>query len=297
MPSYRYFALIALLSIMIAGALLYWSFLLSQKTTLRISTTTSLYATGLLDALADSFKKKYPNVILQFIAVGSGEALRKASMGDADVVLVHAPGLEKEYIEKSVISERRIFAYNYFVIVGPKDDPAGIAGLDPLSAMIKIYEVGGKGLAKFISRGDNSGTHQRELMLWAKVGLRPKGKPWYVETGSGMSQTLLVANEMKAYTLSDIGTYLKLRDKLKELKVLVTYSEILLNIYSAYVVTSSEKKELARKFVEYLVSEGAQSLIENFGLKECGQPLFYPASSKSLDELRSAWEKLSKSDP
>ncbi|MCD6508970.1 MAG: extracellular solute-binding protein [Thermoprotei archaeon] len=297
MSYYKYLASAVVLSLVATGALLYWGSFANRKLALRVSTTTSLYATGLLDALAEDFGKRCPNVVLQFIAVGSGEALRKASMGDADVVLVHAPGLEKKYIEEGVISEGKIFAYNYFVIVGPKDDPAKITGLDPLSAMSKIYEAGEKGLTKFISRGDNSGTHQRELMLWAKVGLKPKGRPWYVETGSGMSQTLLIANEMEAYTLSDIGTYLKLKDKLKELKALVIHGDILMNIYSSYVVTSSDKKDLAREFVEYLTSEEAQSLIENFGLKEHGQPLFYPASSRPLDELYDAWKRLSKSDP
>ncbi len=136
---------------------------LSRKTVLRVSTTTSLYATGLLDKLAEEFSKDHPNIVVQFIAVGSGEALKKAALGDADLVLVHAPPLEKEYLEKEVIYDGKIFAYNYFVIVGPKNDPAGIKGLDPISAIRKIYEAGEKGLARFVSRGDYSGTHVREL--------------------------------------------------------------------------------------------------------------------------------------
>ena len=130
-------------------------------------------------------------------------------------------------------------------------------------------------------------------MLWGKVGLNPGGRPWYVEAGTGMSQTLLIANEMGAYTLSDIGTFLKLRDRLGGLKVLVGKGDILLNIYSAYVVTGGERRDLARRFVEYLTSAEAQGLIGGFGLGEYGQPLFYPASSRPLGELRDAWVRLS----
>ncbi len=291
----RKILLISIVGVILASALLIHWFLLKRETkVLRVSTTTSLYATGLLDKLAEEFKKEHPNVVIQFIAVGSGEALRKASQGDADMVLVHAPGLEKEYMDKGVIIERKIFAYNYFIIVGPKDDPAGIRNLDPITAMKKIYMAGEKGLAIFVSRGDNSGTHERELFLWSMAGLNPEGKGWYKDTGSGMAQTLMVANNMPAYTLSDIGTFLKLKDKLTQLDILVSKGDIMFNIYSAYIVAKSPNRDLAREFINYLISSESQKIIGNYGVKDFGQSLFYPASSKPKSELIEAWKQLSK---
>ena len=291
----RKILLISIVGVILASALLIHWFLLKRETkVLRVSTTTSLYATGLLDKLAEEFKKEHPNVVIQFIAVGSGEALRKASQGDADMVLVHAPGLEKEYMDKGVIIERKIFAYNYFIIVGPKDDPAGIRNLDPITAMKKIYMAGEKGLAIFVSRGDNSGTHERELLLWSMAGLNPEGKGWYKDTGSGMAQTLMVANNMPAYTLSDIGTFLKLKDKLTQLDILVSKGDIMFNIYSVYIVAKSPNRDLAREFINYLISSEGQKIIGNYGVKDFGQFLFYPASSKPKSELIEAWKQLSK---
>ncbi len=289
--------IIILILTLITGIILfniaYITYMKGNEIKLRISTTTSLYATGLLDKLAEEFSKKHPNIIVQFIAVGSGAALRKAELGDADLVLVHAPSLEKKYLEKEVIYGGRIFAYNYFVIVGPKDDPARIKGLDPVSAMKKIYEAGEKGLAKFISRGDNSGTHVRELMLWSIAGLNSKGKPWYIETGSGMSETLMVANEYSAYTISDIGTYLKFSNKLSELTVLVDEGDILINIYSAYLVKNSSNEKYAEMFMDFLISKEGQEIIGNYGVNDFGRPLFYSVESADINKLLSLWNKFS----
>ena len=289
--------IIILILTLITGIILfniaYITYMKGNEIKLRISTTTSLYATGLLDKLAEEFSKKHPNIIVQFIAVGSGAALRKAELGDADLVLVHAPSLEKKYLEKEVIYGGRIFAYNYFVIVGPKDDPARIKGLDPVSAMKKIYEAGEKGLAKFISRGDNSGTHVRELMLWSIASLNPKGKPWYIETGSGMSETLMVANEYSAYTISDIGTYLKFSSKLSELTVLVDEGDILINIYSAYLVKNSSNEKYAEMFMDFLISKEGQEIIGNYGVNDFGRPLFYSVESADINKLLSLWNKFS----
>ena len=261
-----------------------------------MSTTTSLYATGLLDALAEEFEAENPGIDVQFIAVGSGEALRKAAAGDADLVLVHAPSLEKKYLEMGVLEPGEIFAYNYFLIVGPEDDPAGIRGADPVEAVKRVYEAGEKGAAVFVSRGDNSGTHVRELMLWRLAGLDPRGKPWYVEAGAGMSQTLMIANEKRAYTLSDIGTYLKFSSKFGELKPLVERGGILLNVYSAYPVNPEKVpgagEDMARRFIEFLLSDEGQELIGRFGVEEFGAPLFNPAHGDPTGELRAAWEKL-----
>ncbi|OYT52573.1 MAG: hypothetical protein B6U76_09630 [Desulfurococcales archaeon ex4484_217_2] len=146
--------------------------------------------------------------------------------------------------------------------------------------------------AKFVSRGDNSGTHVRELMLWRKAGLNPKGKPWYIETGSGMSQTLMVAHEYAAYTLSDIGTYLKFSSKLTELKVLVDKGDILVNIYSAYLVRESKNEKYAKKFIDFIVSDKGQEIISSYGGEEFGRPLFYPVKTASIEELKRMWNEL-----
>ncbi|MDK2463892.1 MAG: extracellular solute-binding protein [Candidatus Korarchaeota archaeon] len=264
--------------------------------TLRVTTTTSLYATGLLDLLADEFQKKYPGVSVQFIPVGSGEALRRASLGDADAVTVHAPSLEAQYIEEGYLIDGRIFAYNHFIIVGPPEDPAEISGVDPVEAMRRIYEAGERGEALFVSRGDNSGTHVKELSLWEAAGLDPRGKPWYIESGSGMSQTLMLANEKRAYTLSDIGTYLKMSERLAELTILLDQGEELINIDSVYVVNPDKvpgvNSRLARAFADFLVSDEAQELIESYGAEKFGRPLFYPARGDPAGELRAAWERL-----
>ena len=268
------------------------------KIPLRISTTTSLYATGLLDAIADTFSQKYPNVDVQFIAVGSGAALQLAARGDVDGVLVHAPDLEKQYIDSGIIMNQTIFAYNYFVIVGPINDPAGVSEVsDPIEAMKQIYNACEQGLTFFISRGDNSGTHQRELLLWKLAGLDPKGKEWYLETGSGMAETLIMANEKLAYTISDIGTFLKFSGdgKIPNLKAFEMKSPILINIYSAYAVNPAKypdvKYNLVIKFIEFLVSEEGQNIIANFCVEKYSQPLFYPVDQRS-EELRNYWEWL-----
>ncbi len=264
--------------------------------TLRVTTTTSLYATGLLDLLADEFQKKYPGVSVQFIPVGSGEALRRASLGDADAVTVHAPSLEAQYIEEGYLIDGRIFAYNHFIIVGPPEDPAEISGVDPVEAMRRIYEAGERGEALFVSRGDNSGTHVKELSLWEAAGLDPRGKPWYIESGSGMSQTLMLANEKRAYTLSDIGTYLKMSERLAELTILLDRGEELINIYSVYVVNPDKvpgvNSRLAKAFADFLVSDEVQELIGSYGTEKFGRPLFYPARGDPTGELRAAWERL-----
>ncbi len=286
--------ILAAITLLAVGALILGVVYLQglQNRTLRATTTTSLYATGLLDVLAEEFERRNPGVSVEFVAVGSGEALRKAAMGDADLVLVHAPSLEKKYLGEDVLKPGRIFAYNYFLILGPGDDPAGIEGLSPIDAFKKIYGAGERGEAVFVSRGDNSGTHVRELALWRLAGLDPRGKPWYIEAGAGMAQTLLVAGEKQAYTLSDIGTYLKFGSKLGNLKPLVTEGDILINIYSAYPVNPAKvqgvDEELAEKFIDFLTSSSGQDLIRSFS----GGKLFKPVEDAQIEELQEAWKKL-----
>ncbi|MET1128848.1 MAG: substrate-binding domain-containing protein [Thermoproteota archaeon] len=262
----------------------------------RVTTTTSLYATGLLDYLADEFKKAHPSVELDFIAVGSGEALRRAEQGDACMVFVHAPSLEKEYIEKGIIEGGRIFAYNFFVIVGPASDPAGVReARTAVEAFQRIYSAGERGAAKFVSRGDVSGTHVRELSIWKLAGLKPQGRSWYLETGQGMAQTLVVASEMSAYTLSDIGTYLELRKegRIPNLVVLYGNGTELVNVYSVYLVSScrGEERRAAEEFADFVYTH--QDLVASYGVDDFGQPLFYPARGREA-ELHKAWEELAK---
>lgn len=261
-----------------------------------VTTTTSLYATGLLDYLADKFTKDHPNVRIEFLPLGSGEALRRAEMGDACIVFVHAPSLEKKYIEKGVIENGRIFAYNFFVIIGPRDDPANVKSAPTaVDAFKMIYEAGEEGSALFVSRGDNSGTHVRELMLWALAGLDPRGKNWYLETGQGMTETLIVADEKNAYTLSDIGTYLKLKKekRLHNIVMLYTNQTELINVYSIYLVKScsGEERRVAEEFADFIYTH--QDLIAKYGVDKYGQPLFYPAKGRE-DYLARAWEALSR---
>ncbi|HIE24174.1 MAG TPA: extracellular solute-binding protein [Candidatus Korarchaeota archaeon] len=260
--------------------------------TLRVSTTTSLYATGLLEELAERFQEEHPNVIIEFSPVGSGEALRKAESGDVDLVFVHAPSLEKRYLEKGVLGSGEIFAYNTFIIVGPENDPAGIRDKNPIDAMISIFEAGEAGRAKFVSRGDNSGTHNRELWLWDLAGLNPSGRDWYVESGTGMAQTLMIANEYGAYTLSDVGTYLKLSSDLTYLTPLVSRGNELLNVYSVYIVKDGINEELAYEFQQFVLSDEIQEFIGNYGLEEFGRPLFNPAYGDVEGRLREVWNQL-----
>ena len=263
----------------------------------RAATTTSLYVTGLLDYLADKFRERYNcNIILAFMPLGSGEALRRAENGDACLVLVHAPSLEKEYISKGVLTDGHIFAYNYFIIVGPKEDPANVShSSNVVEAFRRIYLAGELRKVKFISRGDRSGTNVRELMIWGLTGLNPKGKPWYIETGSGMGKTLLVANEFNAYTLSDIGTFLKFKSKGRIPNLVILYSNDteLINIYSAYIVStcSGVEKSIASDFIKFLIGD-AQELIAKYGIHVYGQPLFYPVKSKT-EWLSKIWSVLS----
>ncbi len=290
--------IIGVVILLIIVPIIYWYHVTHTQIMLRISTTTSLYATGLLDELADKFMEKHPNVIVQFIAVGSGEALRRASMGDADMVFVHAPSLEKQYIEEGILLDGAIIAYNTFVIVGPVKDPAKIKGLDVINAFKEIFKAGEENRALFVSRGDNSGTHVRELAIWNLAGLDPHGRSWYLESGTGMSKTLLIANEKNAYTLSDIGTYLKLKKegKLPNLEILVDKGDVLLNIYSVYIVNPEKVKgvkyELAKRFRDFVLSEG-QEIIGRYGVEKYGRPLFYPAKGKE-EMLKEAWNRLVK---
>jgi tungstate transport system substrate-binding protein len=257
----------------------------SVKERLIVSTTTSLYDTGLLEVIEDRFEAKYP-VDLNFISAGTGIAIKHAKRGDVDLILVHAPSQELEFLTDGIGVNRKIIAYNFFAIVGPESDPAKITGLSPLEALKKIVENGRSGKALWVSRGDNSGTHSKEKALWAEAGFSwetlSKESSWYVNAGSGMGATLKVAEEMAAYTLADMGTYLKYyKEGLISLKVLVSQGEELLNVYSAIAVNPAVHSDVnfkgAMTFIKFLVSGEGQQIIAEYGKDTLGQSLFHPA--------------------
>ncbi len=264
---------------------------MGQKPELLASTTTSLYATGLLDRLSEEWGKE-SGVVVQFNPVGSGRALQIAANGDACMVFVHAPNLEINYIEQGLINGGRKFAYNYFVLVGPADDPAGVAEAgSAVEAFKRIYQAGEEGKALFVSRGDESGTHAREKLIWSLTGLDPAGRDWYIESGQGMSETLILASEKQAYTLSDIGTYLKLKgDGRIDLELYEIPDNVMINVYSVYLSSkcTGAEREAALDFIEFITSEKGQEIIASYGVDKYGQPLFYPAMGASID-LEEAW--------
>ena len=266
---------------------------------LRVSTTTSLYDTGLLDRLAESFHRLHPDIVVQFVPVGSGRALRLAADASVCLVLVHAPNLEKLYVERDILTHHVIFAYNYFVIVGPKDDPAGVKNASTVfEAFRRIAEAGASGRALFVSRGDCSGTYVRERLIWLKAGLdpRPGRDSWYIETGSGMAATLRVASEKRAYTLSDIGTFAKLSRSGAIPGLIILYphghiDKILFNVYSAYLVEACKgaERRAAELFLEFLASKEAQRLIASYRVGDI--TLFHPALGADVNLTR-VWDML-----
>ncbi len=255
----------------------------SFKRRLVISTTTSLFDTGLLDRIEDRFEAEYP-IDLYFISVGTGLAIKFAQRGDADMILVHAPPLEEEFLEGGYGVCRKIIAYNFFFIVGPDSDPAGIEGLSPVEALTRIVEAGRAGKAVWVSRGDNSGTHSKEKALWRTAGFEweeLKEEEWYRESGTGMGKTLQITNEFSAYTLTDTGTYLKYKkEELIDLVPLVEEGEELINVYSAIAVNPAKHSEVnfedAITFIKYLISDQGQQVIANYGKDQYGTALFNP---------------------
>ena len=251
---------------------------------LLIATTTSLYDTGLLDYLAGIFGPEN-NANLRITAKGTGQALELGQNGDVDVVMVHDRAREDTFLQNSYGTDRRVFAYNYFIVVGPPSDPAGIKDMAPTEAFDTIYkEAQTNPEVVFVSRGDASGTHAREQLLWKNAGynyseVRASG-PWYVESGTGMGATLLIAEEKDAYTLSDIGTFLAYQGDLT-LVPLVDQGDDLLNVYSVMIVNPAKfpdtNVQLSKDWINWLISPEVQDLIATYGVEEYGQPLFYPA--------------------
>ncbi len=245
---------------------------------LRLATTTSTEATGLLDVLLPPFEQA-EKIKVDVLSVGTGKALALARRCDVDVVMVHAPALEKQFVDEGYGIERVPLMHNYFVIIGPADDPAGVNGAKSAPEALALIKKSGQ---KFLSRGDNSGTNVKELALWKAAGQEPKW-PGYLEAGQGMGRVLTMAQNMKAYTMSDIGTYTKYKSLGRlDLPVLFTGDDSLKNFYSIIVVNPAKCPKTAVKqaeaFQAYLVSPQGQKVIGDF--KADGKQLFWPNALK-----------------
>ena len=237
----------------------------------------------MLDVLLPAFTAK-TGYTVQLVAVGSGQALKIGEQGNADVILLHSPTAEKEFIADGFGIDRRLVMHNDFVIVGPDSDPAGIRDLTPIDALKKIFASG----AIFVSRGDDSGTHVKELALWKNAALSPAGKAWYLETGQGQGATLSIASEKGGYALTDRGTFLAYKSNVN-LQILVQGDPFLLNVY--HVITVNPERfprtnlEGAKAFTDFITSADGQKIIADFGMDKYAQPLFFPDADKTDEEL------------
>ena len=255
----------------------------AQSNVVIVSTTTSTQDSGLLDVLVPMFERK-TGLTVKTISVGTGQALALAARGEADVTLAHAASLEKKYVAEGKMTDRRLVMYNDFVIIGPPDDPAKINGLPrAIDALKRIAES----QSRFVSRGDKSGTNLLELTLWKQAGIEPTGA-WYIESGQGMGQTLGIANDRRAYTLTDRGTYLAFQKRV-DLPILVEKDRPLLNIYSVMEVNPANGPRVnaagGKAFAEFMLAAETQAVIKSFGIDRYGQPLFVPVAGKKDEDL------------
>lgn len=254
---------------------------LAPEQRLRVATTTSLYDTGLWGYLEAIFEEQY-GVEVDVLSAGTGIALEYGRRGDVDAITVHSKSREEEFVREGYGIERVPFAYNYFLIVGPASDPAGIHGMTPEDAFERLFDTGA---GSFISRGDDSGTHAKEKAMWNAAGydyetVREAGN-WYVEAGRGMGPTLLMTSEEQGYTLSDAGTYMTYKGE-ADLVPLVDQGSILLNVYSVIAgnpkMNAGINAEMAGNMVKFLTSREIQELIGNYGVEEFGMQLFTPCA-------------------
>jgi tungstate transport system substrate-binding protein len=239
-----------------------------------LTTTSSVQDSGLLDVLVPLFERR-TGFTVKTIAVGTGQALALAARGEADVTLAHAPALEQTYVEDGTMLRRQPVMANDFVIVGPADDPAWIKGSPRAgAAFTKIAAA----RARFVSRGDGSGTHALESSLWKQAGVTP-GAPWYIESGQGMGATLGLAHDRQAYTLTDRATLLAFRRRV-DLAVMVEGDPSLVNVYSVLPVNPARGSRVnaagGQAFADFMVSPEAQAVITTYGADTYGQPLFIP---------------------
>jgi len=249
----------------------------AEEKMLMMATTTSTDNTGLLDYLAPKFKEA-TGIELKWTATGTGKALKLGENCDVDILMVHAPPAEKKFVADGYGADRRQIMYNDFVIIGPAADAAGIKGKSIKDALTTLKAKS----AVFVSRGDNSGTHKKELSLWKAADLPvPEKESWYVQTGQGMLATINIAAERSGYTMTDRGTYIKYEDNLKgnpPLKILVEGDAVLLNQYSVIAIDKKHcakaKYDTAKQFTQWITGAEAQQLIKDFKL--LGKPLFTP---------------------
>jgi tungstate transport system substrate-binding protein len=244
----------------------------APSSTVILSTTTSTQDSGLLDVLVPMFERK-TGYSVKTISVGTGQALALAARGEADVTLAHAPSLERQYVAEGKMANRRLVMYNDFVLIGPEDDPAKVKGDRSAVAALRTIAAAG---ARFVSRGDRSGTHTLELALWKQAGVTPAA-PWYVESGQGMGATLGIADDRKAYTLTDRATLLALSDR------------PLLNVYSVMEVNRASGPRVnaagGKAFADFMLAPETQAVIRTFGVDRYGQPLFVPIAGKRDEDL------------
>ena len=253
--------------------------------TLLIATTTSLYDTGLLNHIQDIYQNE-TGITLKITSQGTGQAIQLAQRGDADLLLVHSPSQEQTFIKNGYGVNARCFAYNYFMIVGPQNDPAGIAGLSPTAAFAKIRALGINGTPDiyFASRGDQSGTNTAEIGIWTKAGFNytpdvENSGAWYLSVGKGMGDTLVFASQKGAYTLTDEGTFLAYKSQL-QLTPLVRNGTALLNRYSAIAVNPAKNPNVnevqADRFINWIISPEGQQVVGDYGLAAYNKSLFTP---------------------
>lgn len=239
---------------------------------LKMSTTTSTDNSGLLKYLHDHYKAE-TGVQLAVIAVGTGKSLKLGANGDVDIALVHAPAAELEYVDQGYFIDRKAVMYNDFVIVGPANDPAGIKKAKTAAEALKRIA---ESQADFVSRGDDSGTHKKELELWQQAGLEPQGS-WYIAAGQGMGAVLKLADEKLGYALTDRGTQIAFAEKM-DLVILNEGDKALGNPYHIMAVNPHKhphvRYDLAKQYMDFITSETGQKLIADF--KVNGQQLFYP---------------------
>lgn len=249
-----------------------------------LATTTSTQDSGLLDVLVPMFERR-TRYRVKTIAVGTGQALALGARGEADVLLVHAPEAERAWMADGNGAERLVVMHNDFVVVGPSADPARANGHPSAEG---AFQSIARAAAPFISRGDQSGTHVKELDIWRGAQVDPRGQAWYLEVGQGMGATLNIADERDAYTLTDRATYLARRDRLR-LQIQVEGQASLLNVYHVMPVNGRKFQRInaagANAFARFMVARETQQIIARFGVAEYGQPLFFADAARPVEAL------------
>ncbi len=242
------------------------------KNELILATTTSVQDSGLLDIIIPIFESRY-GYNVKVLAVGSGEALKMGERGDADILLVHDPISEQNFMKKGFGKVRKKIMHNDFILLGPREDPAKVKGLSIFEAFRRISQTE----SLFVSRADKSGTNKKELEIWKNAGIKPQ-KKWYLEVGQGMGICLRIASEREGYILSDRATYTALKKSLN-LRIMVDGEKILFNPYHLIIVNpkkfSNINYEASQDFMKFITSKKVKKIIDNFGVDKYGEQLFY----------------------